>query len=488
MLVIQTEFIATLAEQLQKLSYSLPQDFYARYLEAYRRERSATAKNAMRQVLENAGIARTSQRPLCQDTGIVIAFLEIGREVKWQGDMTPEEMVNAAVKTAYNDYPANLLRKSVVAHPATTRENTNDNTPAITHITIVRGDKLNVKLIAKGGGSEFKTAFAVLNPSDSIADWVVETMPKLGSGWCPPGIVALGIGGTAEKAMILSKEALFNPLDINEIIQRGAKNEIDCLRTELYQKINNLKIGAQGFGGDCTVLDVLIKESPTHAATLPVALTVSCSATRHTHFEYPLCKEINTEKTNSELLNEDAPAKNTAFFLNTNISSRAEFGRLRAGDCVKLSGTIYTARDAAHQRLQDLFSSGKPLPSGLDFNNAFIYYVGPVEAVNGEIIGPAGPTTSRRMDKFSRFMLEDLHIAGMIGKGERSAQTTDLIRRSGAVYFAAVGGAACLISKSIKSSRTVAFADLGMEAIYEFEIENMPLIVAIDSKGNSIYR
>ncbi|MFA6075208.1 MAG: fumarate hydratase [Negativicutes bacterium] len=486
--VIQTEFIKTIAEQLQYISYTMSADFFERYYQAYQKEQSVAAKCALLQVLKNAELAKSTRRPLCQDTGIVIAFLEIGLNVKWVGDMTPEEMINAAVKIAYNDYPANLLRASVVKNPGGNRKNTKNNTPAITHVKITHGDKLIVKLIAKGGGSEFKTTFTVLNPSDSIVDWVVAKMPELGAGWCPPGIIALGIGGTAEKAMLLSKEALFNPLNIGELLRDGAMNDIEQLRIDIYEKINSLKIGAQGFGGDTTVLDVLIKDYPTHAATLPVALTVSCSATRHAHFEYsthkaPICLSNFIPNLS------DAPQSESNNFthINTNLYSRKDLTKLKAGDRVKLSGKIYTARDAAHQRLQNLFENGEKLPDNLNFNNAFIYYVGPVAAVKDEIIGPAGPTTAKRMDKFSRFMLENLNISGMIGKGERNRDTNILIKKHGAIYFAATGGAACLISQCVKSVRVAAFEDLGMEAIFEFEVEDMPLIVAVDTNGESIY-
>ena len=488
MRVIQADFIAAIAERLQYVSYNLPADFLDRYYQAYSREQLAVAKNALHQVLINAELARTSKRPLCQDTGMVIAFLDIGKNVEWEGDLTPEEMINAAVKIAYNDYPDNILRASIVANPGGNRRNTTNNTPAVTHCKITNGDRVIVKLIAKGGGSEFKTAFTVLNPFESIADWVVGMMPTLGAGWCPPGIIALGIGGTADKAMQLAKEALFNPLDIADILTNGATNDIDKLRAEVYSRINKLHIGAQGFGGDTTVLDVLIKDYPTHAALLPVALTVSCSATRHIQFEYPsLAKPVSSTISNASSLLSTAPDNNSVS-LHTNTNSRRDLHELKAGDCVLLSGKIYTARDAAHQRLQQLSENGDNLPEGINFSNALIYYVGPVAAVNDEVIGPAGPTTAKRMDKYSRFMLEDLNISGMIGKGERDNATVALIKKHAAVYFAAVGGAACLISKSITAARIVAFADLGMEAIYELEVENMPLIVAVDSKGNSIYK
>jgi fumarate hydratase class I len=426
------------------------------------------------------------RRPICQDTGIVTVFLKIGMQVGWSAGISVAEMVNEGVRRAYR-HPDNILRASILSDPAGKRINTKDNTPAVIHMEVVPGDKVELNVAAKGGGSEAKAKFAMLNPSDSIVDWVLKTVPTMGAGWCPPGILGIGIGGTAEKAMILAKEACMESIDIQELIARGPRSRLEELRLELYQKVNALGIGAQGLGGLTTVLDVKILEYPTHAANLPIAMIPNCAATRHAHFvldgtgpaelvpprldDWPVISQENT----------------TTKRVNLDTVTREEVASWQPGETLLLNGKLLTGRDAAHKRLTDLIQRGEPLPKGVDFKNKFIYYVGPVDPVRDEVVGPAGPTTATRMDKFTETMLAQTGLLGMIGKAERGPEAIASIKKHRAVYLMAVGGAAYLVSKAIRKSRVVAFEDLGMEAIHEFVVEDMPVTVAVDSRGVSVH-
>ena len=425
-------------------------------------------------------------RPICQDTGIVTVFLKVGMDVKWASQLSVLEMVNQGVRQAYS-HPDNVLRASILKDPAGKRINTQDNTPAVVHIELVLGDKVEVEIAAKGGGSEAKSKFVMLNPSDSIVDWVLKTVPTMGAGWCPPGILGIGIGGTAEKAMLLAKEACMESIDIQDLIAKGASNALDELRLELYEKVNALGIGAQGLGGLTTVLDIKIKDYPTHAANKPVAIIPNCAATRHTYFvldgsgpaEFKPPRLADWPSISWE-------AGATARRVNLDTVTSAEMATWQLGETLLLSGTLLTGRDAAHKRLADMIERGEQLP--VDFTNKFIYYVGPVDPVRDEVVGPAGPTTATRMDKFTEIMLASTGLIGMIGKSERGQVAIDSIKKHQAVYLMAVGGAAYLVSKAIKKSRIVAFADLGMEAIHEFVVEEMPVTVAVDAQGQSIHQ
>ena len=402
--------------------------------------------------------------------------------------MDIKAMINEGVRRAYMN-PDNLLRASIVADPAGRRKNTGDNTPAVIHFDMVAGNKVHVNIAAKGGGSENKAKFTMLNPSDDLVGWILNTIPTMGAGWCPPGILGIGIGGTAEKALLLAKESLLEPIDIQQLKQRGAKNRIEELRLELYEKVNELGIGAQGLGGLTTVLDVKILDYPTHAASLPVALIPNCAATRHAHFTLDGSgPALQTPPRMEDWPDITWQAGANTRSVNLNNITREETATWNAGDTILLSGKMLTGRDAAHKRISDLLAKGEKLPDGVDFTNRFIYYVGPVDPVGKEVVGPAGPTTSTRMDKFTEMMLGQTGLIGMIGKAERGPAAVEVIKNHKAVYLIAVGGAAYLISKAITSARTVAFADLGMEAIYEFEIKDMPVTVAVDSRGNSIHK
>ena len=483
----QDDFISSVADALQYMSYYHPVDYITALGEAYRREQSPAARDAIAQILSNSRMCAEGHRPVCQDTGIVVVFLKIGMQVQWDADLSVEDMVNEGVRRAYLD-PDNVLRASIVADPAGARKNTRDNTPAVIHTQIVPGHTVEVKLAAKGGGSENQARFAMLNPSDNIADWVLETVPTMGAGWCPPGMLGIGIGGSAEKAMLLAKEALMDPIDMHELKARGAKTTLDALRMEIFDGINALGIGAQGLGGLTTVLDVKIRDYPTHAASLPVAIIPNCAATRHARFVLDGTGPVQLPVPNLADWPQVtwAPAPNTRR-VNLDTVTREEILGWKAGEPLLLSGRMLTGRDAAHQRIADLVNSGTALPAGVDFTNRFIYYVGPVDAVRGEIVGPAGPTTATRMDKFTELMLANTGLLGMVGKAERGPAGIDAITRHQAVYLIAVGGAAYLVSKAIRTSRIGAFPDLGMEAIYEFEVENMPVVVAVDTEGNAIH-
>jgi len=486
--VRQQDVVDSVADALQFISYYHPADYIRALGEAYRQEQSEAARDAIAQILANSRMCAEGHRPICQDTGIVVAFVKIGMDVRWDGNgMSVTEMVNEGVRRAYSN-PHNVLRASIVSDPAGARSNTRDNTPAVIHMEVVPGRTVEVSLAAKGGGSENKSKFTMLNPSDSIVDWVVDSVPAMGAGWCPPGMLGIGIGGSAEKAMVLAKEALMEPIDMHELKRRGASNRLEQLRLEIYDKVNALGIGAQGLGGLTTVLDVKIRDYPTHAASLPVAIIPNCAATRHIHFVLDGSGPARLQAPRLE----DWPAVNWAPApgarrVDLAALTKHDVAHWKPGETLLLSGKLLTGRDAAHKRIAELLAKGQALPEAVDFRNRFIYYVGPVDAVAGEAVGPAGPTTATRMDKFTNLMLERTGLLGMIGKAERGPEAIQAIKRHGAVYLIAVGGAAYLVSKAIKSSRVVAFADLGMEAIYEFEVQEMPVTVAVDSAGNSVH-
>jgi len=484
----QDDLIESVADALQYISYYHPVDFIQAVNAAYEKEESKAAKDAMAQILINSRMCAEGHRPICQDTGIVTVFIKVGMDVQWDAELSVEDMINEGVRMAYN-HPDNKLRASIMSDPAGARKNTGDNTPAVIHMEIVKGDKVDIQVAAKGGGSEAKSKFVMLNPSDDIVDWVVKTVPSMGAGWCPPGMLGIGIGGTAEKAMVMAKESLMDPVDIHELKARGAKSKIEELRLEIFEQVNNLGIGAQGLGGLTTVLDVKINDYPTHAANKPVAMIPNCAATRHAHF----------------VLNGSGPALQTppnlddwpkvtwdvgpsARRVNLDTITSEDIKQWQPGETVLLSGKMLTGRDAAHKKIQDLFDKGEPLPDGVDFTNRFIYYVGPVDAVREEVVGPAGPTTATRMDKFTEMMLDKTGLIGMVGKAERGPMGIDAIKKHKAVYLMAVGGAAYLVSKAIVDSKVIAFPELGMEAIHEFEVKDMPVTVAVDVHGNSVHQ
>lgn len=482
----QQDFITSIHEALQYISYYHSPDFIRAMTLAHDNEASASAKDAIAQILINSRMCAEGHRPICQDTGIVVVFLKVGMNIHWDANLSVEQMINEGVHRAYTD-PDNPLRASIVRDPAGKRENTGDNTPAVIHYEIVPGNTLEVTVAAKGGGSENKSRFAVLNPGDSIVDWVLDTVPGLGAGWCPPGILGIGIGGTAEKAMLLAKQSLMEPIDIQALQQRGPQSTAEELRLELYEKVNQLGIGAQGLGGLTTVLDVKVRDYPTHAASKPVALIPNCAATRHLHFT--LDGSGPARLTPPKL--DDWPtitqqASSTSKRVNLETITREDITHWRPGDRLLLSGKILTGRDAAHKRLIDMIDCGDDLP--VDFTNRFIYYVGPVDAVRDEVVGPAGPTTATRMDKFTGPLLANTGLIGMIGKAERGPAAIEAIKKHGAVYLIATGGAAYLVSQSIRAARVLAFEDLGMEAIHEFEVEDMPVTVAVDVNGVSIHQ
>jgi fumarate hydratase, class I len=485
----QQDLIDSVADALQYISYYHPMDYIKALARAYEQEQSAPARDAIAQILTNSRMSAEGKRPMCQDTGIVVAFLRIGMNVQWEGvTMSITDMVNEGVRRAYQ-HPDNKLRASIVADPAGGRKNTRDNTPAVIHMELVPGDGVDVRIAAKGGGSENKAKFVMLNPSDSIVDWVIKTVPSMGAGWCPPGMLGIGIGGSAEKAMVLAKESLMDPIDMAELKQRGPKNRLEELRIEICDKVNALGIGAQGLGGLTTVLDVKILDYPTHAASLPIAIIPNCAATRHVHFKLDGSGPAHLEPPRLDEWPDVrwAPAAGSRRVELSKVT-REEVATWKPGETLLLNGKILTGRDAAHKRIQDLFAKGEALPKGVDFRDRFIYYVGPVDPVRDEVVGPAGPTTATRMDKFTEMMLAKTGLLGMIGKAERGPAGIEAIRKYKAVYLMAVGGAAYLVSKAIKSSRVVAFEDLGMEAIYEFEVRDMPVTVAVDANGTSVHQ
>jgi fumarate hydratase class I len=466
------------------IRYYHPADFIRALTSAYDKEQSTVAKDAIAQILINSRLCAEGKRPICQDTGIAVVFLKVGMNLQWDATLSVQDMVNEGVRRAYNN-PDNKLRASVLLDPAGARKNSGDNTPAVVHYEIVPGDHLEVICAAKGGGSENKSKFYALNPSDSIVDWVLKTVPTMGAGWCPPGILGIGIGGTPEKAMLLAKESLMAPVDIQELMARGPSNRAEELRLELYEKVNALGIGAQGLGGLTTVLDVKVLDYPTHAASLPVAMIPNCAATRHVHFHLdgsgPAILTPPSLSDWPKLTYDSSKGKR----VNLDTVTREEVASWQPGDVLLLSGKLLTGRDAAHKRMTDMLNKGEKLP--VDFTNRFIYYVGPVDPVRDEVVGPAGPTTATRMDKFTRQMLEQTGLLGMVGKSERGPVAISAIKDNKAVYLMAVGGAAYLVSKAIKASRTLAFPELGMEAVYEFTVEDMPVTVAVDSQGTSVH-
>ena len=486
------DFINSVANAFQYISYYHPKDFVDAVYEAWQKETNQSAKNAMGQILTNSRMSAMGHRPICQDTGSAVVFLDIGMNVQWDlGDdanMSVEDMVNEGVRRAYNN-PDNPLRASILVDPISKRQNTKDNTPAVVHMSVVPGDKVDVICAAKGGGSENKAKFAMLNPSDSIEEWVLKTVPQMGAGWCPPGILGIGVGGTPEKAMMLAKRSLMEHIDIHDLqskAQSGAElDSVERLRLNMYDKVNELGVGAQGLGGLTTVLDVKVLDFPTHAASKAVAMIPNCAATRHIHFTLDGQGEAALPVPSLSDWPEVSFGSDDVIKVNVNDLTKETLSQFNIGDTLLLSGKILTGRDAAHKRMVDMLAKGEALP--VDLQNRFIYYVGPVDAVGDEVVGPAGPTTSTRMDKFTDTIL-DQGLIGMIGKSERSPATCEVIAKHGAIYLIAVGGAAYLVSKAIKGAKVLAFPELGMEAIYEFEVEDMPVTVAVDNQGNSIHR
>jgi fumarate hydratase class I len=486
----QEDFISSVAGALQYISYYHPVDYITSLAKAYEREQSPAAKDAMAQILINSRMCAEGHRPICQDTGIVNAFVKVGMDVRFEAAPGEErkdlqQMVDEGVRRAYLD-PDNKLRASILADPAGARKNTKDNTPACVNVELVKGAKVDVTVAAKGGGSEAKSKFIMLNPSDSVVEWVLKTVPTMGAGWCPPGMLGIGIGGTAEKAMLLAKESLMDPIDIQDLKARGPKNRAEELRLELYDKVNRLGIGAQGLGGLTTVLDVKVRDYPSHAANLPVAMIPNCAATRHAHFELDGSGPVFLDPPSLEDWPKLTYDVSGARRVNLDTVSREEAATWKPGEVLLLTGKLLTGRDAAHMCMSDMLNRGEKLP--VDFRDRFIYYVGPVDPVREEVVGPAGPTTATRMDKFTRQMLAETGLLGMVGKAERGPVAIDAIREFGAVYLMAVGGAAYLVSKAIYGSRLLAFGDLGMEAIYEFDVREMPVTVAVDTKGTSVHQ
>ena len=486
--ILQEDFISSIADAFQYISYYHPADYIQALAAAYEREQAPAARDAIAQILINSRMCAEGHRPLCQDTGIAVVFLKVGMDLRWQAKLSVQEMVNEGVRRAYLN-PDNKLRASVLADPAGARTNTKDNTPAVVHYEIVQGCGLEVICAAKGGGSENKSKFYALNPSDSIVDWVLKTVPTMGAGWCPPGILGIGIGGTPEKAMLMAKESLMAPVDMHELMAKAARreklNRIEELRLELYDKVNALGIGAQGLGGLTTVLDIKILDYPTHAASLPVAMIPNCAATRHAHFHLDGSGPAKLAPPNLDLWPKLSYDASKGRRVNLDSLTQAEVASWKPGDVLLLNGKLLTGRDAAHKRIQDMLARGEKLP--VDFKNRVIYYVGPVDPVRDEVMGPAGPTTATRMDKFTEMMLGQTGLIAMVGKAERGPVAIEAIRKHGSAYLMAVGGAAYLVAKAIKAARVVGFADLGMEAIYEFQVQDMPVTVAVDSQGVSVH-
>jgi fumarate hydratase class I len=486
MKIKQQHVIESVCNALQYISYYHAPDFIQAMANAYEKETHQSAKNAIAQILINSKMAALGQRPMCQDTGIVNVFVEVGMDVTWEAELSLEDMINEGVRQAYTN-PDNPLRASIVKDPLFSRVNTKDNTPAVIHMKVVRGNTLNFIVAAKGCGSENKAKFSVLQPDDNVTDWVLRTIPTMGAGWCPPGLIGIGVGGTAEKAMLLAKQSLMDPVDITEISEKSNPTNIEKLRLDLFSKINDLGIGAQGLGGLTTVLDVKIKDYPTHAASQPIAMIPNCAATRHLHFSIDDSGVAELPDVDMSVYPDLEMDYSKYKKVDLNTLTRSQMGEWNIGDTLLLTGTIITGRDAAHKRLKQMLDNDEGLPKGVDFDNKFIYYVGPVDAVGDEVIGPAGPTTATRMDCFTDMMLEKTGILGMIGKAERGQATTQSIKKHKASYLIAVGGAAYLISKSIKKAKKLAFEDMGMEAIYELEVKDMPVTVAVDSEGHNIH-
>ncbi len=484
----QDDLVESIAAALQFISYYHPADYIRHLALAYEREQSPAARDAIAQILTNSRMCAQGHRPICQDTGIVNVFLRIGMDVRFEGlSGSLQDAVDEGVRRGYLN-PDNKLRASVLADPLFERKNTRDNTPAVLHVELVPGHTVDVQVAAKGGGSEAKSKFAMLNPSDSVVDWVLNTVPTMGAGWCPPGMLGIGIGGTAERAMLMAKQALMDDIDMSELLARGPRDRFEELRVELYEKVNALGIGAQGLGGLTTVLDVKIRHFPCHAANLPVAMIPNCAATRHAHFELDGSGPAYLEPPSLDLW------PKVQWTADTERSRRVDLDALtpeqvagfKPGETLLLSGKLLTGRDAAHKRIVDMLARGERLP--VDFTNRVIYYVGPVDPVRDEVVGPAGPTTSTRMDKFTETMLARTGLVAMVGKAERGPLAIEAIRKHRSAYLMAVGGAAYLVSKAIKSARLLAFEDLGMEAIYEFEVKDMPVTVAVDAEGTSVHK
>lgn len=484
----EDDVIQSVADALQFISYYHPKDFIDALHSAWQREESQAAKAAMSQILVNSRLCAEGHRPICQDTGIVTVFAEVGMEVSWEANRDLEAMINEGVRQAYA-HPDNKLRASILSDPAGARQNTGDNTPAVIHTRLVPGSKVHIELAAKGGGSEAKSKFVMLNPSDDIAEWVERTVPSMGAGWCPPGMLGIGIGGTAEKAMQLAKASLMDPIDIHELVERGPSNRLEELRLDIFERVNALGIGAQGLGGLTTVLDIKIRDYPTHAANKPVAMIPNCAATRHTHFTLDGSgPALQTPPALSDWPDIAFDVGPEAERVDLETVSQADIERWQPGQTLLLNGKMLTGRDAAHNRIADLLARGEALPEGVDFKGRFIYYVGPVDPVRDEVVGPAGPTTATRMDKFTDMMLGELGLLGMVGKAERGSATIKSIRQHQSCYLMAVGGAAYLVSRAIRGSRVVAFEELGMEAIHEFDVVDMPVTVAVDARGEAVHR
>ncbi len=485
-LIRQEDLIESVAGALQYISYYHPVDFIQAMDKAYQREQNPAAKDAIAQILINSRMCAEGHRPICQDTGIVTVFLKVGMNVQWEADMSVTDMCNEGIRRAYMN-PDNVLRASILADPDGARSNTKDNTPGVIHYEIVPGDTVEVHVAAKGGGSEAKSKFAMLNPSDSVVDWVLNMVPQMGAGWCPPGMLGIGIGGTAEKAMLLAKEALLEPIDIQDLQERGASNRSEELRLELHEKINKLGIGAQGLGGLTTVMDVKVNDYPTHAANKAIAIIPNCAATRHTHFTLDGSGAASLKPPKLEDWPEvTREAGGNVKRVNLDTVTPEEVKTWQPGDTLLLNGKMLTGRDAAHKKMVDMIEAGEELP--VSMQGRFIYYVGPVDPIGDEVVGPAGPTTATRMDKFTRTMLEKTGLLGMIGKAERGPSAIEAIKDHQSVYLMAVGGAAYLVAQAIKSSKVVGFPELGMEAIYEFELEDMPVTVAVDHTGESVHK
>ena len=481
----EADFVQSVADALQLISYYHPADYIEHLGRAYAREQSPAAKDAIAQILTNSRMCAEGRRPLCQDTGIVNVFVKAGMDVRWDTTKSLQELVDEGVRRGYG-LVENRLRASIVADPLFARKNTGDNTPAVVHVELVSGDTVEVIVAAKGGGSENKSTLAMLNPSDSLVDWVLETVPEMGAGWCPPGMLGIGVGGTADKAVVLAKESLMDPIDMHELLARGPASKLEELRIEIFEKVNALGIGAQGLGGLTTVLDVKIRSFPTHAASKPVAMIPNCAATRHAHFVLDGSGPVALDPPPLDLW-PDVQWKPAAESRRVNLDAltQEEVRAWKPGQTLLLSGRMLTGRDAAHKRLADLLAAGKELP--VDLRRRVIYYVGPVDPVRDEAVGPAGPTTATRMDKFTDLMLEKTGLFAMVGKAERGPAAIESIKRHGAAYLIAVGGAAYLVSKAIRKARVVAFPELGMEAIYEFEVADMPVTVAVDARGDSVH-
>jgi len=486
-MIHEDDLVSSVADALQYISYYHSPDFIAAMGQAYALEQGPAARDAIAQILTNSRLCAEGHRPICQDTGIVIVFVKVGMQVTWNTNRSLEDMINEGVRRAYLDTD-NPLRGSMVSDPAGVRKNTRDNTPAVIHVELVSGEGVDITVSAKGGGSENKAMFEMLNPSDSVADWIVERVPEMGAGWCPPGMLGIGIGGSSEKALLLAKESLMESIDMPLLKARGPRTRLEELRIEIFDRVNALGIGAQGLGGLTTVLDVKIRDYPTHAASLPVAVIPNCAATRHLHFHLDGSGPAKLTPPDLALWPKVGwtPDANTRRVALDGLT-RQEVASWKPGERLLLNGKFLTGRDAAHKRICQLLEAGKPLPDGLSFKDRVIYYVGPVDAVRNEVVGPAGPTTATRMDRFTETMLTQGGLLAMVGKAERGPEAIAAIKRHQSAYLMAVGGAAYLVAQAIRSSRVVAFADLGMEAVYEFEVKDMPVTVAVDSKGESVH-